>query len=72
MQKDYELQKVEYRAKESLMKDKVIAPLEFNQDKSKLLSKEQSLEQVKAQLVNGELSSHNKQKEILDLKKSGF
>lgn len=70
LQETYELQKIEYGARESLMKDKVIAPLELYQDRYKLISKEQSLEQVKAARVNGELSIHNKQKEILDLAKA--
>lgn len=70
IQENYELQKIEYGARESLMKDKVIAPLELYQDRYKLIAKEQSLQQGQAALVNGEISIHNKQKEILDLGKA--
>ncbi len=67
--KEYELQKIEFKARESLAKDKVIAPLEFNQDKEKMLLKQQGLEQMKAQIINNNISDHNKQKEVLDLQK---
>ena len=67
--KEYQLQQIEFNAKESLAKEKVIAPLEFNQDKSKILLKEQGLEQMKAQIINNEITGHNKQKEILELQK---
>lgn len=67
--KEYELQKIEFKARESLAKDKVIAPLEFNQDKEKMLLKQQGLEQMKAQIINNNISDHNKQKEVLYLQK---
>jgi multidrug resistance efflux pump len=66
---DYELQLKEYEANESLAKDKVIAPLELNQNKSKLLGKEQNLEQSTAQLINNNIAEHNKRIELLDLSK---
>jgi multidrug resistance efflux pump len=69
IQQDYDLQEIEYEANESLAKEKVIAPLELNRDKSKVIGKEQALEQIAAQLVNNEMLSHNKKKEILDLQK---
>ncbi len=53
----------------SLAKDKVIAPLELNQNKSKLLGKEQNLEQATTQLMNNNIAEHNKRIEILDLDK---
>lgn len=49
--------------------EKVIAPLELNQDKSKLLNKEQSLEQMASQLINSDVAKHNKNKELLDVQK---
>lgn len=69
LEQDRQLQKKEYDAYESLAQDKVIAPLELNQYKSKLLAKQQSMEQADAQITNSELSSHNKRKELLELQK---
>jgi HlyD family secretion protein len=59
----------EYEAYEKLASEKVIAPLELNQYKEKLIAKEQSLQQLDAQLTNNDLSSHGKRKEILELQK---
>jgi HlyD family secretion protein len=69
MREEFELQKIELAAKEKLAAEKVIAPLEFNQDRGKFLLKEQNVEQMEAQIVNSKLTGHNKQKEILDLQK---
>jgi len=66
---DQQLQQKEYQAYELLAKEKVIAPLELNQYKSKLIAKEQNLKQVNVQLTNSDISSHGKQKEIMDLQK---
>jgi HlyD family secretion protein len=66
---DQQLQLKEFEAYQSLANDKVIAPLELNQYKSKLLAKEQTVEQLNAQITTSDISSHNKQKEILDLEK---
>lgn len=69
VKKEFELQKIELTAKEKLASEKVIAPLEYNQDKGKYLLKQQNLEQIKAQIITGNLTGHVKQKEILDLEK---
>jgi HlyD family secretion protein len=69
LQRDKQLQDTEYKAYESLAKDKVIAPLELNQYKSKVIAKEQSLEQLDVQITDNDISSHGKEKELLDLKK---
>ena len=69
IEQNKQLDQKEYDAYESLAKDKVIAPLELNQFKSKLITKEQSLEQVNAQITGSDINSHSKQKEILDLQK---
>lgn len=69
LEADQQLQQKELQAYESLAKDKVIAPLELNQYKSKMIAKEQSLKQVNTLLTNSDISSHGKQKEILDVKK---
>lgn len=66
---DLELQETEYTVKESLAKDRVIAPLEFNQDKSRLISKQQSIEQLNAQIIANKISAYSKRKEIMDLQK---
>lgn len=68
-QQDQQLLQKEYEAYESLAKDKVIAPLELNQYKSKLIAKEQNLKQLHAQITNSDITSHGKQTEILDLQK---
>jgi len=62
---DQELQQNEYKACEKLAEEKVIAPIELNQYKSRLLAKDQSMEQVESQLTNNDVNSHAKQKEIL-------
>lgn len=69
VKQDYELQQIEYKANELLAKEKVIAPLELNQNKSRVISKEQGLEQISAQLINNNLLEQNKKKEILELQK---
>lgn len=70
LQQDQGLQQKEYNAYEQLAKDKVIAPLELNQYKSKLLAKDQGLQQTESQITNSDISAHNKRKEILDLEKT--
>jgi multidrug resistance efflux pump len=67
---DKELQNAEYKAYEKLAKEKVIAPLELNQYKSKMIAKEQGLKQINTQITNSEISRHAKQKELLDLEKT--
>lgn len=67
---DQALQKKEFEAYEKLAKEKVIAPLELNQYKSKFIAKEQSLSQTQSQITNSDINSHNKRKELLDLEKT--
>lgn len=43
LEQDHQLQQKEYKAYESLAKDKVIAPLELNQYKSKLIAKDHGI-----------------------------
>ncbi|MBY0477004.1 MAG: HlyD family secretion protein [Chitinophagaceae bacterium] len=69
LQEEYQVQTTDFNVKDQLTKEKVIAPLELNQEKGKLLLKEQGLEQMTAQLINSNVASHNKQKELLDLQK---
>jgi HlyD family secretion protein len=69
LEQDQQLQNKEYDAYEDLAKEKVIAPLELNQYKSKLISKEQSIKQINSQLTNSDIATHSKEKEIMDLDK---
>jgi len=69
VEQDQQLQRKEYAAYESLAMDKVIAPLELNQYKSKLIAKDQTLKQIDAQITNADVNRHNKEKELLDLQK---
>jgi len=69
LKEDYELQQFEYKANESLAKDKVIAPIELNQNKSKVIVKEQGLWQMDAQLITDNIAMQNKKKEVLELQK---
>jgi multidrug efflux pump subunit AcrA (membrane-fusion protein) len=69
VQEDYNLQKHEYAANESLARDKIIAPLELAQNKSKMLGKDQALQQIGANLINDSIDMQNKKKEIMDLGK---
>lgn len=66
---DQQLQQEEYDAYEKLAREKVIAPLELNQYKSRLLAKERNLEQLNAQVTNTEISTHGRRKELLELQK---
>jgi multidrug resistance efflux pump len=67
---DQRLQKEEFEAYGKLEKDKVIAPLELNQYKSKLIAKDQLLKQINAQLTTAHANSNSKEKELLDLEKA--
>lgn len=69
VQEDYNLQKHEYAANESLAKDKIIAPLELAQNRSKMLGKDQALRQIAASIINDSINVQNKRKEIMDLGK---
>lgn len=70
LEQDQQLQKEELNAYESLAKEKVIAPLELNQYRSKLIAKQQSLKGAESQLTNSDIASLGKQKELLDLGKT--
>lgn len=65
-QEDRMMQQQEVEAYEKLAKEKVIAPLELNQYKSRLLSKDQAAGQLDAQLKSNEISILGKYKELLD------
>lgn len=64
-----EMRNNEFKVYEKLARDKVIAPLELNQYKSRLLGSDQTLSQLNAQITANDISLHNKRSEILDLDK---
>lgn len=68
--KDQEMHKKEVEAYEKLAAEKVIAPIELNQYKSRLLAKEQALKQIHSQITNTDISSLGKRKEMLELQKT--
>ena len=70
VENDYSLQQVEYQANETLATDRVIAPIELNREKAKLLIKQQSIEQMTTNIINNASISQSKKKEILDLQKT--
>lgn len=67
---DYVLQQKDYTAKAYLTDEKVIAPLELNMEKGKLLQKQQGMEQMNSQLLSNVINRHNKTKEIIELEKN--
>lgn len=67
---DYVLQQKDYTAKAYLTEEKVIAPLELNMEKGKLLQKQQGIEQMNSQLLSNVINRHNKTKEIIELEKN--
>ncbi|MBL7724308.1 MAG: HlyD family efflux transporter periplasmic adaptor subunit [Chitinophagaceae bacterium] len=69
---DQQMQESEYKVYEKLAAEKVIAPIELNQYKSKLLAKEQNLSQTASQLTNSDISSHARRKEMMELEKMQF
>lgn len=69
LEEDYAIQKNEYTMKAQLAREKVIAPLEFGQDKSKFISKSSEIQQMETQLLSQKVTLHNKQKEVMELKK---
>lgn len=69
IKKDRQLKQKEFDAYEKLANEKVIAPLELNQYKSRLITNDQILEESSAQLTYNDVSRHNKQKELLELGK---
>jgi HlyD family secretion protein len=70
LEQDNLLQKKEFEAYKTLEQEKVIAPLELNENRKKLLAKQYNVKQADAQLINSALSSHNKKKELLELDKA--
>lgn len=56
---------------EGMVKEKVIAPLDLNKDKSAVIAKKQQLIQVDAGNINQQANELSKEKEIIELNKLG-
>ena len=57
---------------EGLVKEKVIAPLDINKDKSQVIAKKQQLIQVDAGNINQHANELSKEKELVELSKSSM
>lgn len=65
--KDLLLSDDNFKANESLARDKVISALEYRNEKSKLIAKQLSLPQINANIVMNETQQNDKRKELADL-----
>ena len=66
-EEDVKLMQENFAAQEKMNKEKVIAPVEYRNEKSKLIGKEISLPQLNSTIINNDNSQHSKQKEIVEL-----
>jgi len=66
-EEDLQLSTDNYNANEQLGKQKVLAPVDIRNEKSKLINKKMSIPQINASLIDNESQQHNKQKEIEEL-----
>lgn len=69
-QRDYALAQQNYQAQKKLVEQKVIAPLTFKQEESKLLSKKLPLSQLKSSIINNESSQNEMRDQLLELEKN--
>lgn len=67
LEKDLALSKQTFEANESLAKDKVISPLDYRNEQSKLIAKQLSLPQIKSSIVANESQQNDKRKELAEL-----
>jgi biotin carboxyl carrier protein len=67
LEEDVSLSKETFTANESLANEKVIAPIDYRNEKSKFIAKKLSLPQVNSSIVNNEAQQNEKQKEIAQL-----
>ncbi|GAB2794543.1 HlyD family efflux transporter periplasmic adaptor subunit [Rhabdobacter roseus] len=65
--RDYDLARDEFNVQEKLYQDKVIAPLEYQREKAKLLTREMPLKQLASALIQNRTAQNAKQKELLEL-----
>jgi len=67
LQRDVTLSDETFKANQSLANDKVISPMEYRNEESKLIAKKLSLPQVNASIITNETQQNDKQKEIAEL-----
>ncbi len=67
LQQDVSLAKQNFNANESLANDKVIAPVDYRNEKSKLIGKQLTLPQASSAIVSNETQQNEKKKEISEL-----
>jgi len=67
IQQDLSLSNATMKSAESLINDKVISPLDYRNEKSKLIAKQLTLPQVNASIVANESQHNEKRKEIAEL-----
>lgn len=67
LEKDVALSKQTFEANESLAKDKVISPLDYRNEQSKLIAKQLSLPQIKSAIITNESQQNDKRKELAEL-----
>lgn len=67
LQQDLSLSDETFTANESLVKDKIISPLEYRNEKSKLIAKQLTLPQINASIISNESQQNEKRKEIVEL-----
>ena len=70
IEQDLQMQQQLLTINEGLVKEKVIAKLDLNKDKSVVIAKQQQLVQVDANTINQNSSSIAKQKELIELAKT--
>ena len=66
-EEDIKLMKENFAVQEKLSEQKVIAPVEYRNEKSKFISKEMLLPQINTNIINNDDAQHGKQKEIKEL-----
>ncbi|MBN8837600.1 MAG: HlyD family efflux transporter periplasmic adaptor subunit [Sphingobacteriia bacterium] len=66
-EEDLQLYNETYAANEQLGKQKVLAPVDVRNEKSKLLNKKLNIPQIASTLIDNESQQHSKQKEIAEL-----
>jgi multidrug efflux pump subunit AcrA (membrane-fusion protein) len=67
LEEDVRLSNETFKANETLADDKVISPLDYRNEKSKLIARQLSLPQVNSSIVNNEAQQNEKRKEIAEL-----
>ncbi|TAH09152.1 MAG: HlyD family efflux transporter periplasmic adaptor subunit [Sphingobacteriia bacterium] len=70
IEQDLQMQQHLLTINEGLVKEKVIAPLELNKDKSAVIAKQQQLVQVDAGTINQNNSAISKHKELIEIAKT--